>query len=493
MYSIYRKGIVYFLLLAVLIAGCSSKNEEASQKPAIDPDTPVTLKVAYMNEQMFYQTYGNIFSAKYSNVQFEVVPTMEVAMSDDPAQAMIDLIDAEQPDIVMLSMDQYETLATEGKLYELDAMIQQSGFDLDKIVGGVVQLLRDAGGGKLYGLSPTFNTKALYYNKDLFAQYNIQEPTDGMTWDEVMQLAARFPSDGDDETRIYGFSSSMFASDSFKLIQDMAAAKGLNYLNADATKLTMEEREWRDIFRAVVEGYQQKYVHMPTPPQQQGGEGGGIRMAPLSMLFMEGRAAMVVDNSTMVNMLGAGAGRGQVGSGKGSGTSVGATGSMQRKNINWGVVTAPVDASAPNMTSSYSVSQVFAINAASSQSAAAWSFIQYVHSDEAAKIRSNTSTELQSRIGYETNANGINLEAFYKLDPLPMETTRWFPKGFRTSFEAIANEEVAAAAKGSKSIDEAFDSILSRGADALAEANLSGEKEQGGATFGGATGVFIGG
>ncbi|RXZ80341.1 extracellular solute-binding protein [Paenibacillaceae bacterium] len=463
------RGIIYCLLLVIVLAGCSSKNGGGPSN-VIDPDKPVTLKVAYINEQMFYQSYGNVFSAKYPNVQFEVISTMETAMSEDPTQAMIDLIDESQPDIVMLTMPQYETLAADGRLYELDSMVTQSGFELEQMVEGVVQLLRDAGGGKLYGLSPTFNTNALYYNKDLFTKYGIPEPTDFMTWEEVLKLAARFPTDGDADTRIYGLASSMFAQDAFQLIKDIAAAKGLNYLNADATELTMSEPEWKEIFREVVGGYQEKTIHQPVPQQ-----GGGMSFSSDSMLFNDGRAAMVVDNSSMINFMGGGMAVRAVTATSGSSTSSG-----QQEEVNRGVVTAPVDAATPDMTSAYTVSQIFAINASSPQTDMAWAFIQYVHGDEAAKIRSNTAMDLQSRLGYETNASGTNLEPFYKLKPLPMETTRWYPKGFRSSFVTITNEEISAAASGSKSVDEAFEAIVSRGTEALAEANLSGEKEQGG-------------
>ncbi|RJE84784.1 extracellular solute-binding protein [Paenibacillus sp. 1011MAR3C5] len=463
------RGIIYCLLFVIVLAGCSSNNGEGKPQ-GIDPDKPVTLKVAFINEQMFYQSYGNVFSAKYPNVQFEVISTMDAAMSKDPTQAMIDLVDENQPDIVVLTASQYEALAADGRLYELDSMVTQTGFELDQMVEGVVQLLRDAGGGKLYGLAPTFNTNALYYNKDLFAKYGVPEPTDFMTWEEVLKLAARFPTDGDDETRIYGLASSMFAQDPFQLIKDMAAAKGLNYLNADATELTMSELEWREIFREVVEGYQNKTIHQPVPQQGDG----GMMFSMDSMLFNDGRAAMVIDNSNMINL------RGSMGVRAVSAAGDSDSSSSQPEEVNMGVVTAPVDAATPDMTSAYTVSQIFSINAASSQADMAWAFIQYVHGEEAAKIRSNTAMDLQSRLGYETTSDGVNLEPFYKLKPLPMETTHWYPKGFRDSFAKIAGEEISAASSGGKSVDEAFDAITSRGADALAEANLSGEKEQGG-------------
>lgn len=479
----FSKGAIISILLAIFLAGCGSQDEGA-KTTTIDPDTSVTLKVMYFNEQQFYQTYGNIFTAKYPNVQFEVISTMNASQSADPTQALIDLIDANQPDIVMLSMSQYETLAADGRLYDLESVIEQSGFDLNNMVDGVIQLLRDAGGGKLYGLSPTFNTDALFYNKDLFAKYGIPEPTDFMTWEEVMQLAARFPTDGDDETRIYGLAGSMFVQNAFELVQDIAAAKGLNYLNAEATELMMNEPEWKEIFQSIVEGYKSNTISMPV---SQGGGDGGMPFNRNSMYFLQGRAAMVVDSSTTINMMNMGATRA---AGGGGGTDTNAQRQPQMQQINWGVVTAPVDATTPDMTSTYTVSQIFAVSAASSQTNIAWEFIKYVHSNEAAKVRSNTSTVLQSLAGYEVSANGVNLEAFYKLSPMPMESTRWYPKGFRSSFNTITNEEINAAVSGSKTVDEAFASIVSRGADALAEANLSGEKEQEGVGSG-VQGIFI--
>lgn len=483
------------LLIVAILAGCTSPSPQGgSKQTALDPDVPVTLKVAYLNEQIFYQSYGNVFNAKYPNVQFEIIPTMEIGHSGDPVQAMLDLMNEHQPDIVVLTTQQYEVLAAEGRLSELDAIIQQTGFDLENMVEGVVELLRDAGGGKLYGLSPTFNTNALYYNKDLFAQYGVPEPTDFMTWEEVLQLAARFPTEGDDDSRIYGFSSSLFVQDAFELIRDIASAKGLQYLNADATELTMNEPEWKEIFREVVEGYRAKTIYKPKLPEQQ--SGGGFMFSSDSMLFNQGRAAMMVDNSTTMNMMGGGGfSISAVSAGSESSVDSSAESSPPARNepINWGVVTAPVDAATPDRTSTYTVSQVFAINADSPQSEQAWAFIQYVHSNEAAKIRANTAVDLQARIGYETNASGNNLEPFYKLKPLPMETARWLPKGFPASFQQIANEAINDAIGGSKTIDEAFADLLAKGSDALAEANLSGEKEQGGGMAPMMQGIFIGG
>ncbi|MDG0873339.1 extracellular solute-binding protein [Paenibacillus thiaminolyticus] len=48
----------------------------------------------------------------------------------------------------------------------------------------------------MYGLSPTFVSSAVYYNKDLFEQYGVTPPQDKMTWEQLLDLAARFPVEG---------------------------------------------------------------------------------------------------------------------------------------------------------------------------------------------------------------------------------------------------------------------------------------------------------
>jgi hypothetical protein len=52
----------------------------------------------------------------------------------------------------------------DGKLYALDSVIQQDKYDIEGIHPAIRKLLRDKGNGKLFGLSPTFNSSALYYN-----------------------------------------------------------------------------------------------------------------------------------------------------------------------------------------------------------------------------------------------------------------------------------------------------------------------------------------
>ncbi|MGT2463666.1 sugar ABC transporter substrate-binding protein [Sinomonas atrocyanea] len=89
------------------------------------------------------------------------------------------------PDVLMLDNPDLQQIASTGALAPLsDFKISTDGF-----ADGVLQ----AGtyNGKVYGLAPTVNTIALFYNKDLLAKAGIQPPT---TWDELKAAAAKLTS-----------------------------------------------------------------------------------------------------------------------------------------------------------------------------------------------------------------------------------------------------------------------------------------------------------
>ncbi len=474
-----RAGLAAALLLGALLGGCAGGTTGANA-PAFDPDVPVTLKAVYMNEQAFHQMYGNLFRAKYPNVQFEVVESIGIfGEGKDPVEEFANLVAEQQPDIVVMSPEQYELLAAEGSLADLEPLMQQSGFGTDGFVEGVVEQLRSLGGGKLYGLAPTFNMKALYYNKSLFDQHGVPYPTDGMTWEDVFALAARFPTDGPEESRVYGLASSMFTFSAFDLVKGVAASKELSYLNADATALTMDNDGWREVFRQVVEAYKGGSVALPTPLQAAGSPMDGakrtISIGGDGDAFNSGRAAMLIDGPMALNPMIRMAGK-------------------DSPTFERGLVTMPVDANHPDTSNAFSLSQIFGVTAGSGLTEAAWEFVRYANSGEFADLRSGTATELSSLVGYATDKNGVSLEPFYKLRPGQTRESSLLPKGFSAAFRTIAEEETRAAVDGTKSVDEAFASLVARATDALTAAVATGETERGGGGAfggGGVSAVFI--
>lgn len=91
------------------------------------------------------------------------------------------------PDVLMLDNPDLQQIAATGALAPLsDFNISTDGFAQGVLQAGTYN-------GKVYGLAPTVNTIALFYNKDLLAKAGIQPPT---TWDELKADAAKLTSGG---------------------------------------------------------------------------------------------------------------------------------------------------------------------------------------------------------------------------------------------------------------------------------------------------------
>ncbi|NRD26296.1 ABC transporter substrate-binding protein [Frigoribacterium sp. VKM Ac-2836] len=91
------------------------------------------------------------------------------------------------PDVLMLDNPDLAQIAETGAL----APLSDFGLDADGYAEGVVQ--SGTYDGKLYGLAPTVNTIALFYDKSVLADAGIEPPT---TWDEL-ESAAKALTSGD--------------------------------------------------------------------------------------------------------------------------------------------------------------------------------------------------------------------------------------------------------------------------------------------------------
>ncbi|MGP9537266.1 sugar ABC transporter substrate-binding protein [Brachybacterium sp. AOP43-C2-M15] len=102
------------------------------------------------------------------------------------------------PDLLMLDNPDLQEIASSGALAPLeDFGIDTSGFTEDILEAGTFE-------GKVYGLAPTVNTIALFYNRALLADAGAEPP---VTWDDLKETAAELTS-GD----VYGIAFSAIAT-----------------------------------------------------------------------------------------------------------------------------------------------------------------------------------------------------------------------------------------------------------------------------------------
>ncbi|CUW25942.1 MULTISPECIES: sugar ABC transporter substrate-binding protein [Streptomyces] len=91
------------------------------------------------------------------------------------------------PDLLMLDNPDLQQVARTGALTPLDRYgVDSSGYAEGILSAGTYQ-------GKVYGLAPTVNTVALFYNKDMLAEAGVSVPK---TWDELKRAAAELTRPG---------------------------------------------------------------------------------------------------------------------------------------------------------------------------------------------------------------------------------------------------------------------------------------------------------
>lgn len=416
------------IVLSQLIS-CSSGKETIEYEG--DPQIHANLKIMTVDSKDdFMRDYGDLFNAKYPNIELDVVSFQENNLQD--------VLKQENPDIFLTSQNVYEELLHESKLYDLDALMNTDAFNLEGVHQGIVDSLRNIGNGKLYGLPSVFLTKALFYNKDLFDKYGIPYPPDRMTWEEVFQLAARFPT-GDGV-------SGLFMRDFYSLSEDMARCYGLNKVNVKDQKVTLNTASYKNIFQSILDAYEAKAVVLPE-----------VDLFEVYDPFITGASAMTVDYYYYINH--------NINSAK--------SGNGEKLHLNWDVATAPVNVANRETSPYFNIVAIFSIHADSSQKQAAWEFVKFVNSEQFAKAKSKTNGfALPTRTDYIYNPEGRHMEAFYSLKPDVNPTRIDYdngPEGFHTRMKEIISSEAKAVMVGAKTLDEAIASMQERGQKLLDE------------------------
>ncbi|MEF2968173.1 extracellular solute-binding protein [Paenibacillus sp. M1] len=446
--------------MLVMAAGCTPNPQKETQ-------TQRSLKVMFYDESYFFQQYGDLFAMQYPDVDVEVISTQSIYSGDevtDYNKAIRDFIKKEQPDVVMLGMENYEKMVSDGELMELDAMIERDKYNTETIYPALIEMLKEKGGGKLYGLSPTFSADAVFYNVDLFNKYGVELPHDGMTWADILELARRFPTDGDDKTRIYGFGERYGGMSFSSLAQRIASAEGLSAVNPDTLKVTLNTDSWKKAYKTALDAVESKAVYNP---EDGGFMGGTMEEYYKSQLFLVGRMAMTIGDPYTLQSL------------KDVKNSL-----KDYKPFELGMVSGPVDPTDPETTRSIYFSDLFGIRAGSPNADAAWDFLKFINGEDFARIKSRTMNNgILSRMGFNKDYDGHSLEVFYKLKPKlsndSYERMEKIPMEFYQEYQQILDREMALVEKKSKSIDEALQAVEQEGQAALDKAVKDKEAKKG--------------
>lgn len=450
-----------------------SKPREKAALEAMDPNKEKRLKVSYFHETTFMMQYGKAFTIRYPNIEVKV----ETGIGRPPYAGinrsnLEEWMEKDKPDVLSLSLSEYAQLAKEGKLYALDDVIRQEGFDLQNMHAGVVDMLRTEGGGKLYGLAPDYDQLVLFYNKELFDKYGIGYPKNGMSWEELLQLASRFAAGPNAKERVYGLVARSYFGP-YDLVQQAGKAKGLSILDPAGKQITVNTPEWQKMWTAALDAVRGGYIYEPPPLKGSFTREDMYKANP----FFTGQAAMALQNYSFVKELNEASSR------------------YKMSSIPWDVVTEPTDPSRPNESSSFSVGTIYAVNAASENRREAWELVKFINSEEAArKMLTQTvgSSSTPARLSSLSAVKGQEklVEAFTSLrPPAEPQATPGVPEEFYSTFQELAMQLSKDVLNGKKTVAQATQELQTSGQQALIQAKNAAQKKpaEAKATVGGGT------
>lgn len=453
-----------------LLSGCSfGKSSEGNNAQ------PTTLKVMYYDENAFYSEYGMLYSAVHPNVEIEVVSTSRLyqqqyeSENEDEAKdydtLLNELIEKEQPDVLMLDPVQLTKFVDEGKLYDIENYVNEEKYNAAGLAPGILDAMKALGNGKVYGMPTGFYSQVLYYNKDLFDEYGVPHPTDQMTWAEVIDLAKMFPTDGEPMERIYGLKMG-WSKELSEIVNILSSGENLRMFDTDTMQMTIDTPAWNSLIETAQSVMDSNALFFESDMYNDEGymtfDGDYYSRDP----FFSGRLAMRLDGNYLL---------GELDNLK--------TYAQNPDDLiqNWDMVTAPVSSSNPEESSYISYNNILAINSNSTNIEEAWKFIAYITGDDFARVKSKlTYGNLPLRTAYLSKDSGRNYDAFYKVRPSTQGNNNIdynkLPEIFQFEFYDLMRTELAKVTSGETTAAEALSTLQIKGNELLAQGKMTQEE-----------------
>ncbi|MBU5444835.1 ABC transporter substrate-binding protein [Paenibacillus sp. MSJ-34] len=420
-----KKVFLILCIATMMLTGCHN------QSPKIQ--TPTKIKILAWDEQGFYDRYGNIFLAAHPHIELEVVSVLDSAKpGEDFGKTIEKIVKEQKPDVLTLSMDFYTIYRERNELSPLSAFMKEDDFDLSGFTPAIINYIKDEL-GELYGLTPSFTGKALYYNKKLFHTYGVPQPADTMTWDDVFALAQRFLKSMDNEAPLFGFYDRDL-SNPFVMALKIGEGGGLSLYNNN--EIMLNTKGWNTIFQSVIDCLIAETCWDYN--KQQATDSAVLKRHP----FLKGNIAMAIDDSDLYKMM--------------------TLNKNDYKDLDWGVVSFPVRAEQPDTGNGMHMEEIFSIHSTSTQKNAAWEFIKYVCGEDYAKLLPKTNPYALPARKPADDPTIPDIQAFYKLDHVTntmMNTLRRLPKPVITKMDEVSVTYINDVFEGKLTVSEALQLI----------------------------------
>lgn len=464
--------LMVVLLMGALLAGCFNA------QPAANDNEPKVLKI--LGNSWSVNELSQLFEVSRDNVTVELIDLEKLRAEkerelreqsgDDQMYPIIDMFELVRdamtgpnpPDVVYID-DQsiLPKLAEEGLLSPLDSFITKDKFDIEKIAPAVREGIKELGGGTLYALAPTYHSSALFYNKDIFDKRGISYPTDGITWDEMFNLARQLVHEENGEKK-YGFSFGW--GNLHGQISMYSQPLGISMYDEDYKTFTVNTPEMERMWSTIVD-LNHEGIIAPQYDWEKNQEPGKYKPYD-DHDFIAGRAAMQIGSfhelRNIQNIF--------------MGANYWGPDAVLPQAFEWDVVTVPVHPEAPDIGGNTYIQNLMGINATAENPDLAWQYISFINGERVAKVLAKRDYALPARTDLAQAPDGlnINLDAFTALKPAPTPDAGLYQKFRGGSIWEIhdlgyrLSEEVS---KGDKTVSEALAEYQTKGQDILDRLN----------------------
>ena len=225
---------------------------------------------------------------------------------------------------------------------DLNTFVEKENYDLSAFYPEVIDGLTFQ--DQLVGLTDNWDTQVMYYNRDLFEQAGVPEPTADWTWDDVASAAKQLTS-GSGGSKTWGLLYETW----FAPLYDQIYSFGGGVFSEDGKSCELDQPESIDAVQSIVDVMQAGYAPQPQVFEQEGED-------PFSV-FAAGRAGM------------------WIGSGRWSAFDL-----QGVEDLNWAIAPRPNGPDTPR--SNFFHLAMYAITSQSNDADSSWEFLKYMVSEE---------------------------------------------------------------------------------------------------------------
>ena len=253
-----KRNLMSALLAGVMLAGCSGGSTVASTQDG----GKTTVEFWYAGGKTAVGVIQDIVN-KYNASQdvYEVKTVTQADYSETYQKVQAAIAGNAAPDLVLLDPSAARVLSEKSILTDLNPYTQKDEtFNADDLITAFYEQGADEN-GKQFALPAYGTTQVLYYNVQAFKDAGV-DPSSIETWQDLGEAAAKIKATGKYE---YGWEP-MWGPDN---LIDAAFSNGASVFSADGTKVTINSKEWVDVFEQF-----RKWIHEDeTMAIHSGGQG----------------------------------------------------------------------------------------------------------------------------------------------------------------------------------------------------------------------------